>query len=147
MLLARTHLCIPKRNPSRTASFRNTRIRRASRKTPRLLITVEVYFIIPTTDFSPYFPLSLEDGIKPKAPSLLPFDLPCLKKSLSHPPSAVPKEGVGRAAEERVKIQLTAELNQAFLPGCKAWKHNVGIRQSVCVNTSFFLNWLGFMKF
>lgn len=115
MLLARTHLCIPKRNPSRTASFRNTRIRKASRKTPRLLITVEVYFIISTTDLSPYFPASLKDGINKTQGTSTFCHLTChvfTEKSVT----AVLKEGGGRAAEERVKIQLKSAGTKPILP-------------------------------
>lgn len=150
MLLARTHLCIPNRNPSRTESFRNTRIRKASRKTPGLLITVKAYFIISTTDLSLYFPVSFKDGVSQTQGTFTFCHLTChvLQRSLSHLLSAAQMEGDGKAAEERLKLQLkSAGINQAFLHWCKAWKYNVGIRHPVSVNTSFFLNWLGCMKF
>lgn len=84
-------------------------IRKASRKTPRPFITAKAYFISARDLFS-YFPCPVEEKIKQKqrgssfATLLAIFQREaCLLKML-HLPSTVPKEDVGRAAEEKVKI-------------------------------------------
>lgn len=97
-----------KKKSSRTASFRNVGIRKASRKTPGPFITAKSCFIS-ARDLSSYFSCPIEGKIKQKqrgssfAILLAVFQKEaCLLKKL-HLPSTVPKEDVGRAAEEKVK--------------------------------------------
>lgn len=82
-------------------------IRKASRKTPGPFITAKAYFIS-ARDLSSYFSYPIEEKIKQKRGSsfailLAVFQRACLLKKL-HLPSTVPKEDVGRAAQEKVKM-------------------------------------------